>query len=196
MTTFARPTLSLDPPPPLESRFPKEHMPVVQRVHKSNSNGGSSHRLSPLSHEIRLAKIPRATGIVVSSLARMKIKHRRAFAHQIRTNLLQLHLGNNNNTTTTNNNFKPLQDQIEDLRDMFENLWVSSPRIHGWRIASKTSKCGSKRLRGATHARPSHRLAQARHNHRSRSSPTRRELLASFIRATSRRFEGSVMPKM
>ncbi|KAF8982074.1 hypothetical protein BGZ52_002226 [Haplosporangium bisporale] len=197
MTTFARPTISLNPPPPLEFRFSKEHMPFVQRVHESNSNGGSSRRRSPLSHEIRLAKIPRATGIAVSSLARMKIKHRRAFARQIRINLMQPHLGNKNyNNNNTTSNFKLLQGQIEDLRDMFENMWVSSPRIHGWKIASKTSKCGPKRLRGATNARPNHRLAQARHNHRSRPSLTRRELLASFVRATSRRFQGSVMPKM
>ena len=206
MTTFARPTVSLDTPPPLESRFPKEHMPVVQRVQESNSNkSGPSHRLSPLSHEIRLAKIPRTTGIAVSSLARMKIKHRRAFARQVRTDLIHFHLSNscnnnnNNNNSNNNNNVKALQDQIEDLRDMFENLWVSLPRIHGWK-ASKTFKCGSKYLRGATNARPNHQHSRlthrARHNHRSaRSSPTRRELLISFVRATSRRFRGCVMPK-
>ncbi|KAF9297679.1 hypothetical protein BGZ74_009708 [Mortierella antarctica] len=203
MSPFARPAIFLDPPPPLESRFPKEHMPAVQRVQDNNCDG-SSHKLStpsPLSHEIRLGnKIPRATGIAVSGLARMKVKTRKAFARQIRTDLMQLHLSKKRNPNDTNN-LKALQGQIEDLRDMFENLWVSSPRIRGWRMSSssssKTSK-NSKHLRRTTkggwprHHGLAHRASRNRH---SRSPLTRRELLASFVRTTSRRFQDQTMPK-
>ncbi|KAG0325651.1 hypothetical protein BG000_001726 [Podila horticola] len=202
MSTFARPTISLDPSPPLESRFPKEHMPAVQRV-QGKHNDGSSHRIttpSPLSHEIRLTnKIPRATGMAVSGLARMKVKNRKAFTRQS-TDLMQLHLSKQRNPNDNGHNLKALQDQIEDLRDMFEHLWVSSPRIRGWRMSSssssKTSK-RSKRLRGAARGWTRHHGLAHRTNHNRHSRPplTRRKLLASFVRATSRRFQGLTMPR-
>ncbi|KAG0035788.1 hypothetical protein BGZ82_005094 [Podila clonocystis] len=203
MFTFTHSTISLDPPPPLESRFPKEHTPALQRMQVNDSNG-SNRKVStpsPLSHEIRLAnKIPRATGVAVSCLARMKVKNCKVFARQIRTDLMQLHLSKQRNLKD-GLNLKALQDQIEDLRDMFENLRVSSPRIRGWRMSSssssspKTSKC-SKRLRGTAKGRLRHHGLAHRDNHSRHFPPfTRRELVASFVRATSRRFQGQTMPK-
>ncbi|KAG0100806.1 hypothetical protein BGZ93_003623 [Podila epicladia] len=177
-------------------------MPVMQRMQGNNSDG-SNHKLSirsPLSHEIRLEnKVPRASRIAVSGLARMKVKSRKTFAHQSCTDLMRVHQSKQRSPHDTNS-LKVLQDQIEDLRDMFKNLWVSSPRICSWRMnsssSSKTSK-NSKHLRRTTRGGwLRHRgLAHSASRNRPRSPLTGRKLLASFIRTTSHRFQDQIMTR-